>query len=276
MTFLSLLLQPLVFQKRWNKICSFTLKKEMFSFFTKKVYIKDHLEGMIDIHNHILPGIDDGAADVADSIGLIEKLEGMGVKNFIATPHIMNDYYPNTPETIGKALQKLKTALVEKGKEDIQITAAAEYMMDHSFMELLEKDKLLPLTGKYILVEMSYFQAPINLNEILFQIQTQKYLPVLAHPERYAYFHSKSLEKYKEQKRRGCLFQVNILSLIGHYGKNIQEAAFALLDQNMIDFIGTDTHQLRHLEKLEAAKIPQKRMDQLKPVIQKTIEVFKP
>lgn len=248
----------------------------MFSIFNKKFYLQDLLEGSIDIHNHILPGIDDGAAEVKDSLALIDKFGEMGVKHFIATPHIMNDYYPNTPATISAALQKVTAALTADGRTDVNITAAAEYMMDHSFIEVLENEEILCLHEDFVLVEMSYFQAPINLNEILFSLQTRKFRPVLAHPERYAYYHSKNLEKYKELKERGCLFQLNILSLIGHYGSNIQAAAFALLDQNLIDFIGTDTHQLRHLEKLATAKIPEKRFNQLKPIFEKTRHTLMP
>lgn len=248
----------------------------MFSIFKKKFYLKDLLEGYIDIHNHLLPGIDDGAPELQDSLALITKFGEMGVKNFIATPHIMNDYYPNTPETVRNALQKLKQALKETGTNDVNIKAAAEYMMDQSFLELLEKEDLLCLHKDLALVEISYFQPPINLNEILFKLQTKKYKPVLAHPERYAYFHSKQLDKYTDLKLRGCYFQMNILSLLGHYGSNIQAAVFALLDNNMIDFIGTDTHQQRHLEKLSEAKISEKRFNQLKPIFENTKKVFMP
>ncbi len=248
----------------------------MLSIFKKKFYLQDLLEGFIDIHNHILPGIDDGAAGIEDSLNLINKFGEMGVQNFIATPHIMNDYYPNTPHTVTEALQKLKDSLESTGKTNVRVKAAAEYMMDHSFMEIMEKGDLLCLHQDYVLVEMSYFQPPINLNEILFTLQTKKYKPVLAHPERYAYFHSKKLEKYEEVKHRGCYFQLNILSLVGHYGSNIQAAAFSLLDSGMIDFIGTDTHQLRHLEKLAAAKIPEKRFNQLQPIFENTRNTFMP
>lgn len=248
----------------------------MMTIFKKKIYLKDQLEGTVDLHNHILPGIDDGAANVEESLGLIRKMGEMGVKNFICTPHVMNDYYPNTPQTITAALEKLRTALTAAGLNDVKVKAAAEYMMDHSFMEILEQGHILCISGNLVLVEMSYFQAPINLNEILFQLQARGFKPVLAHPERYNYFHSKKLEKFEELKSRGCFFQLNILSLVGHYGKNIQEVAFQLLDRNMIDFIGTDTHQLRHLEKLSEAKLTQKRIEQLKPIFKNTTETFKP
>ena len=248
----------------------------MFSIFKKRSQLSEALDGFVDIHNHILPGIDDGASTVEDSILLLKKFQELGIKEFIATPHIMNDYYPNNSETINMALEKLKKTLAVAGLKHIKIKAAAEYMMDQAFLELMEKERLLCLKENLVLVEMSYFQAPINLNEILFQLQTKQYKPVLAHPERYAYLHSKNLDKYKELKTRGCVFQLNILSILGHYGSHIQDAALALLDHDMIDFIGTDTHQLRHLEKLQGAKILEKRVDQVKSLCEKTAETFRP
>ena len=248
----------------------------MLSFFKKKVLLKDYLGEFVDIHNHILPGIDDGAATVEDSIALIKKFSEIGVREFIATPHIMNDYYPNTPATVNNALQEVRTALAEAGLNNVKIHAAGEYMMDQSFLQLVNDGNLLTLKENLVLVEMSYFQAPINLNEILFQLQTKKYSPLLAHPERYAFYHSRNLDKYRELKERGCSFQLNILSITGHYGKDIQATAFQLLDENMIEFIGTDTHQMRHLDKLWEQKVDEKRAEQLKPILAKTISTFKP
>ena len=248
----------------------------MFSIFKKRTFLSEALEDFVDIHNHILPGIDDGASTVEDSILLIKKFQDLGVTEFIATPHVMNDYYPNSPETVNTALEKLKKSLAVEGLDHIKLKGAAEYMMDQAFIELVERERLLCLKENIVLVEMSYFQAPININEILFQLQTRQYRPLLAHPERYAYLHSKDLQKYEDLKRRGCSFQLNILSILGHYGSHIQEAALSLLDHDLIDFIGTDTHQLRHLEKLQEAKVLEKRVNQVKKLCQKTAEVFRP
>lgn len=246
----------------------------MFSFFQKKYFLKDHLIDFVDIHNHILPGIDDGAANVEASIELIKGFINLGITKFIATPHVMNDYYPNTPEKIEKAHNILKNELNIIDVKNIEIKVAAEYMMDQAFLELIKKERLLCLKENMVLVEMSYFQPPINFNEILFQLQTKQYKPILAHPERYAYFHSKSLEKYSDLKSRGCYFQLNILSLVGHYGRNMQEIAFRLLNEKMIDFLGTDTHQMRHLDKLSHASLSKKQLDLLIPVIRNTRETF--
>jgi protein-tyrosine phosphatase len=246
----------------------------MFNFFQKKFFLREQLVDFTDIHNHILPGIDDGAADVKASMELIDSFEKLGISNFIATPHVMNDYYANTPESIRNALNFLKSELETASKTNVRIKAAAEYMMDQAFLELMEKENLLCLKDKLVLVEMSYFQPPINLNDILFQLQTRQYRPVLAHPERYAFFHSKSLNKYSDLKSRGCLFQLNALSLVGHYGTNMQEIAYRLLEEGMIDFLGTDTHQMRHLEKLSGAQLSKKQLELVLPVIQRTREIF--
>jgi protein-tyrosine phosphatase len=247
----------------------------MLSIFRKKEYLIDHLHGITDIHNHILPGIDDGAENIEDSLDLLLKFKEMGIDNFIATPHIMNDYYPNTPQTINAALEKLQEKIAQNSEfKDIRIRAAAEYMMDQSFMELLESEKLLTLEDNFVLVEMSYFQAPINLNEILFQLQTKGYKPVLAHPERYAFYHTKDLRKYEELKDRGCLLQLNTLSLTPHYGTNMQQTAYRLLETGLIDFIGSDTHRVQHLEKLAGITLNKKIIDPVKKVIAKTKEYF--
>lgn len=247
----------------------------MLSIFRKKIYLKDLLQDLTDIHNHLLPGIDDGAGSIEDSLALLKKMQVLGYKSFICTPHVMNDYYPNTPFTINSALQKLQEAIqANDNLKKLKIKAAAEYMMDQSFINLLENEELLTLHEKYLLVEMSYFQAPINLKEILFKIQTQGYRPVLAHPERYAFFHSKDLKKYEELKNRGCLLQMNILSLSAHYGTNMQKIALKLLEAGMIDFIGSDTHRMQHLEKLETIKLSRKQIAMLDPVIKKTKEKF--
>lgn len=247
----------------------------MISIFQKKEFLIDKLQGITDIHNHILPGIDDGAASIEDSIQLLLRFSQLGVIRFICTPHIMNDYYPNTPASIQNALAKVKEAIqTNPALKDIRIKAAAEYMMDQSFLELLEGEKLLPLNDKFVLVEMSYFQAPINLKEILFKLQTHGYKPVLAHPERYAFYHSKDLKKYEELRNRGCLMQINALSLSPHYGTNMQQIGLKLLEAGMIDFIGSDTHREQHIDKLENIKMNKKLTGQVQKVIEKTKEVF--
>jgi protein-tyrosine phosphatase len=219
-------------------------------FFNKKnIPLTDFFKNdFVDIHSHLLPGIDDGAKDLNASIDLIEKMSSYGIKSFITTPHILGDVYPNTPEIIKSKLQTVKNELLKRNITDIAIDAAAEYMMDEQFSEMIEKDeKLLTLKDNNVLVEMSYFNAPINLYEVLFQLQLKGYKPVLAHPERYNYYHT-DFKSYHKLKQAGCLFQLNLLSLTDHYGKGVQKTAEKILKENLYDFVGTDTHHQRHLD----------------------------
>lgn len=216
----------------------------------KKIPITDFFTNdFVDIHSHLLPGIDDGATDIEDSISLIETMRSYGIKNFITTPHVLGDVYPNTPEIIKEKLSEVQEVLKERGMVDVTISAAAEYMLDEKFSEILNKRKVLALRESFILVEMSYFSAPMNLYELLFEIQLKGYKPVLAHPERYNFYHN-DFENYYKLKKAGCLFQLNFLSLTEQYGKNVQKISEKLLQLGMYDFIGTDTHHSRHLNLL--------------------------
>jgi len=221
-------------------------------FFKKKEIPLTELfsEGFVDIHSHLLPGIDDGAKDLENSLALITKMVSYGIKNFITTPHVLGDVYPNSSETIQKKLEEVRAALKQNGLTDVSINAAAEYMMDEQFSVRLEKDDILTLKDNFILVEMSYFSAPLNLYEILFEIQLKGYKPVLAHPERYNFYHQ-DFNNYYKLKKSGCLFQLNLLSLTPHYGKGVQKISQQLLKENMYDFVGTDTHHQQHLELLK-------------------------
>lgn len=245
----------------------------MFSFFTKKEYLVDHLNGFIDIHNHILPGIDDGAKNVKESIELIKGFGEFGVNKFICTPHIMHNYYDNTPQTIKKSFKELKKN-VEKINTDIQIDYAAEYMIDGNFESILKNNTVLPLRKNYLLIEMSYLQPSINFEFSIKKIAEKQLFPVLAHPERYIYLHKNKLI-YNQFKRKGVLFQLNMLSLSNYYGRDIQQTAIKLLENDMYSFIGSDVHNFRHLNYLkESVVIDKKRLDKVLKLINNTILSF--
>lgn len=223
----------------------------MFFFKKKEIPLPDFFpEGFIDIHSHLLPGIDDGAPNLDTSIDLIQKMSSFGIKNFITTPHILGDVYPNTPEIIKNKLQLVQDELKKRNITDITIDAAAEYMMDEQFSILLEKGEILTLKDNFILVEMSYFSPPINLYEIIYQTQLKGYKPVLAHPERYFTYHN-NFEQYYKLKTAGCLFQLNLLSLTEQYGKHVQKTTTKLLKENLYDFVGSDVHHQNHLHLLQ-------------------------
>jgi tyrosine-protein phosphatase YwqE len=226
----------------------------MFNIFRKKntpVYQAGSLPVTTDIHSHILPGIDDGAPDITTSVILIKGLYALGIRKTIATPHIIGDLYRNTPETINAALEKTRKACLDAGI-NMEIEAAAEYMLDDHFMELIRQKKpLLPLHKKLLLTEIPYSMPPRNLEEMAFTIITEGYQPVLAHPERYNYFHQDFKEYYHLQEL-GFHLQVNFLSLTGYYGKNVSRAAKYILDNHLAKLVATDLHHQRHLEALQA------------------------
>ncbi len=210
-----------------------------------KAYARDWSFLGTDMHSHFVPGVDDGAQTVEDSINLIREMQDLGYKNIVTTPHIKYDHYPNTPHTILTALQQLHTALQEQNI-DIPVKAAAEYYIDDYFTRLLESgEQLLTVTGNELLVEISFMFEPIGLNEIFFNIQTAGYKPILAHPERYSYYHAKP-EMYKQFKQRGCYLQLNVIALAGYYGKTVKQAAEYMLKEGLYDYCGTDMHHLKH------------------------------
>lgn len=245
----------------------------MLQIFKKKRFLIDYLEGFVDIHNHILPGIDDGAKDVEESIALIKMFAELGVRNFIATPHIMHNYYPNNRETIGRSLDLLKNALLEKGMHDISISASAEHMIDSNFEVILEKGEVMPLKKNYLLIEMSYLQPSINFDTAVQKIASERFFPILAHPERYVYLKSGS-SKYKKYKEQGLLFQLNLLSLGEYYGTEVQQKALKLIDQGLIDFLASDVHNLEQLQNLREITISRKLEESLFPLMEKTINNF--
>ena len=233
----------------------------------------DYLDGFIDIHNHILPGIDDGAKTVDDSIALIRSFSEFGVKHFVATPHIMSNYYPNTRETIGASLTELKNALLQNGLKDVSVEASAEHMIDDNFENLLENEGIMPLKKDYLLVEMSYLQPPINFEEAIIKTASKRFFPILAHPERYGFLHHRK-KRYQEYKDNGILFQMNLLSLSEYYGKEVPKVAVELLENGLIDFVASDVHNMTQLNALKKLTLSKKMIEQLLPLINNTIQTF--
>ena len=222
----------------------------MFSIFKKKPQISANIFPFTaDIHSHILPGIDDGAPDAAASVALIKGMIEAGITSAVATPHVIGDLYRNNHETISKALEITKNALAEN-QIDFKIKAAAEYMMDDYFLEQLRtKTPLLPIKDNIVLTEFSYAEKPSNVEEIVYNIITEGYSPILAHPERYGYYHD-DFKKYHYLSELGFLMQVNLLSLTGYYGKQVAKAATYILKHDLASYAGTDLHHERHLAAL--------------------------
>ncbi len=203
-----------------------------------------------DMHSHLLPGIDDGSPDIKTSLELIRGLEALGYKKLITTPHVLWEIYPNTPEKINTALATLQKAVKEEGI-GVELHAAAEYFIDEYFeLQLRNKTPLLTISGNKVLVEFSMVTAPMDLQQVLFEMQIQSYQPIIAHPERYAYLLNRR-ELFDELREAGCLFQANLLSFTGYYGKPVLELAEYLAKKGYYDLAGTDLHHERHLTMLQ-------------------------
>lgn len=222
----------------------------MFGFFSSKKSSQSKYIGFeTDVHSHLLPGIDDGSDDLNESLELIEGLKRMGIKRSIVTPHIADEVFPNNKKTISDAYLLLQNELENKAI-DFELKYSAEYRLDDGFMKLFDQGELILFPNNYILIENSYYQAHFRLNEIIFELNVKGFNPILAHPERYVYYHS-DYAVYDQIYELNCKFQVNILSLAGAYGKEVKKAAQYLLDSDKISFLGTDTHHLRHVRAID-------------------------
>ena len=198
--------------------------------------------GFTDWHCHILPGVDDGVQSMDEALQILAEYERLGVKEVWLTPHIMEDI-PNTTEKLKLRFVELKTTY----QGSVKLHLASENMLDNLFEERLEKNDLLPIghDGKHLLVETSYFNPPIGLNNILLRIKAKGYYPVLAHPERYLYMNEND---YQRLSSMGIEFQLNQFSLFDLYGKEVQKRAKTLQKQGMYNYIGTDLHRIITLQ----------------------------
>ncbi len=224
----------------------------MLNFFSRSKKVSKGEFGLLgtDLHSHLIPGIDDGSPDMQTSLRLIRGMADLGYTKLITTPHIMGDMYKNTREDILEKLELLRIAVKGEGI-GVEINAAAEYFLDDYVEGLLKSgEPLLTLSGKMVLVEFSLAYPSHGLKDILFDLQMQGYQPVIAHPERYIYL-ERNKEFYEELKDIGCLFQLNMLSLVGHYGKSVQELAQYLVKKEYYDLVGSDLHHYRHLQAMQ-------------------------
>jgi len=223
----------------------------MFSFLKKKKNDPafDYSSIMVDMHSHVLPGIDDGAQTPEESIVLVKKMMELGVKKIIATPHIMVDYYKNNSSTINAALELLKAELLTE-QIDIVVEAAAEHYFDETFEQQIDEGRLMIMPRNYVLFELSFISKPPNLLEAINKLNRLYYKPILAHPERYSYL---DLDQLRQIHDRGVSFQLNTISLTGYFGKDAKKLAEGLVDSQLVDFISSDMHHLRHAEAFKNA-----------------------
>lgn len=223
-------------------------------FFDRNISLKESgiFQGFTDWHCHLLPDVDDGVQTTEEALLILALYESLGIKEVWLTPHIMEDI-PNSTDKL-----KFKFAEIQAAYQgNIELHLAAEYMLDHLFEERLRNNDLLPLgkDGNHLLVETSYFNPPMGLNNILLRIKSKGYIPVLAHPERYIYM---SGNDYRQLKGIGIMFQLNLFSLAGSYGKSTKEKSKWMLKNRLYDLVGSDTHNVNHLEKIISNHISKK------------------
>lgn len=216
-----------------------------------------------DFHSHLIPGIDDGVATMEDSLEVIRKFKELGYRKLITTPHVMTDYFKNDNDIITRGADKVREAIAQNNI-DMQFEAAAEYYADEHLEDLIQKKDLLTFGNGYVLFELSFLMEPPNLAKLIFDMQMAGYKPILAHPERYQYWH-KRWDKYQELRDKGVGLQMNMLSLTGHYSPQIKKAAQKMLDEDLVDFTGSDCHRIQHLQILEH--------DLTNPYFQKLVDV---
>jgi tyrosine-protein phosphatase YwqE len=196
----------------------------------------------VDLHSHLLPSMDDGVHNLDETLICLKQLVEWGIQKVITTPHVSRDWYPNDPSAILQNLTAVRDLIAEH-QLPLTIDVAAEYLLDDFFLDLLNKGELLSFgEARYLLVETGWSAAPLRLADMLFRIQTRGYIPILAHPERYTYYHDDK-QALAYLRETGCLFQLNWMSLLGRYGSRVEKQARYLLQQRWIDFIGSDLHR---------------------------------
>lgn len=221
----------------------------MFNFFKKRSKHTNVLPLQADMHSHLLPGLDDGVQSVEEAVQLLRGLSTLGYKHLVITPHILSDFYPNTPNGINKQLQAVRTACQREGIP-LQLEAAAEYYLDEVFFKSLDtEEKLLTFGNNYILFETGFVNQPAILFEAIFKMKARGLNPILAHPERYEYMF-RNHELAQELVERGALLQLNINSISGYYSVPARKVGEWLIDNKLVHFVGTDCHGQKHFDLL--------------------------
>lgn len=222
----------------------------MFDFFKKRKE-PQKLCVSTDIHCHIIPGIDDGSPDVSTSADLVERMQNWGITRIIASPHVTEASFENTPEIMDNAMAELQAELHRRGNT-IKLSHSAEYRIDDFFFRQIEQGTLCPYPQNYLLIENSFIQEPWDLDRIIFDLKIKGFIPIMAHPERFFYYAEGHRDRYKKLHDAGTLFQINLLSLAGYYGKAEKNTAEYLLENGMVDFIGSDLHNHIHADAIDA------------------------
>ena len=197
---------------------------------------------MIDLHCHILPGIDDGSPDIETSIKMANVAVADGIKTIAATPHFFDGYYSNPADEISGHVKSLNNYLAEKGIE-INIIPGSEAHICTNMPERVLKGEISTINnkGKYILIEFPVQTIPPGAKEELFKLKLKGLIPIIAHPERIAPFR-KNIDILYDFVQMGCLLQVTAMSITGGMGKSAMNMSHKLIDLRLAHIIASDAH----------------------------------
>lgn len=197
---------------------------------------------MTDIHSHIIFNVDDGSKSIEESIEILKSLRNIGFDNVIMTPHFIEatEYKIDNKEKIEK-LKKISNELKYQNI-DIKAYLGNEIFINNNIVDYVKKGLIYPLNNtKYLLIELPFHNKIVSLMDLLYEIKIEGYIPVIAHPERYTYFHE-DYSLVDELKGEGVLFQCNYSSVIGSYGKEAEKLMKYMLKNHYVDYLGTDIH----------------------------------
>ena len=203
---------------------------------------------MIDIHCHLIPGIDDGAKVLEESLSLLELAVSDGIQRMVFTPHIHLGRFNNTKSIIEKEFSRLKQAVTDAGI-DIELASAAEVRLDAEIIELLAAEQL-PLYGeyqgrRYMLLELPHSHIPQGTSALVAYLIKRNIIPVIAHPERNREL-MKNPERIKPLARMGCWFQLTAGSITGQFGDKCQKLSLQYLEQGLVNIVASDAHNMKH------------------------------
>jgi protein-tyrosine phosphatase len=218
-------------------------------FSKNKTFHPDFSALRVDLHSHVLPGMDDGSPSMTESLNMLNEMVKAGYTKIITTPHVNSDVYPNTKEKIIGQLHHLREVAAEE-KIPVEIEASGEYHMDYEFLGKVQSGEVIPFGKKnFLLVELPFQKPAFSYDEVLYQVQLAGYEVIIAHPERYIWLMGNS-KLYSGMKDRGMFFQMNLNSLNGLYGIGAKMAAHQLIEARMIEFAGSDAHHAGHVVEL--------------------------
>lgn len=218
---------------------------------------------MIDLHCHILPGIDDGAKDLSDSVAMARKAVEQGIDTIVATPHHMNGYYENRKQAIVKKVAELQEELSSQ-QIDLKILPGQEVRIHGEMLAGFEQGEIQPLAdSSYVLAEFPSSHVPKYTEQLFFDLQMKGLTPVIAHPERNQQIIEQPDLLYK-LVNNGALSQVTAASVIGGFGKNIKKFTLQCMEANLVHFIASDAHNLtrRTFQMAEAFAFIREKVDQ--------------